>query len=132
MFGGLTFMVAGNMCCGVHHDDLILRLDRETVVADLNSPHARAWDFMKRPMKGIFPVSRRPLGRDGAQARADSTQQAVTVHRSSTGRPLCLFRSDSVALKHPSMLLPFRQKLESRRASTKGKVVTQLPRFVRP
>jgi len=30
MFGGLTFMVSGNMCCGVHKDDLILRLDRAT------------------------------------------------------------------------------------------------------
>jgi hypothetical protein len=27
MFGGLTFMVAGNMCCGVNRDDLIIRLD---------------------------------------------------------------------------------------------------------
>jgi TfoX N-terminal domain len=26
MFGGLTFMVAGHMCCGVHHDELIVRL----------------------------------------------------------------------------------------------------------
>src|SRR5260370_20555231 len=56
MFGGLTFMVAGNMCCGVNRDDLILRLDGKTVVGDLDSPHVRAWDFMKRPMKGIFAV----------------------------------------------------------------------------
>ena len=26
MFGGLTFMVAGDMCCGVRCDELILRL----------------------------------------------------------------------------------------------------------
>ena len=26
MFGGLTFMVAGHMCCGVNGDELILRL----------------------------------------------------------------------------------------------------------
>ena len=32
MFGGLTFMVAGNMCCGVNRSDLILRLDGKTVV----------------------------------------------------------------------------------------------------
>jgi TfoX/Sxy family transcriptional regulator of competence genes len=57
MFGGLTFMVAGNMCCGVHRDDLILRLDRATTVEDLKSPYARAWDFMKRPMPGMFAVS---------------------------------------------------------------------------
>jgi TfoX/Sxy family transcriptional regulator of competence genes len=56
MFGGLTFMVAGNMCCGVNREDLILRLDAATAVEDLDSPHARPWDFMKRPMRGIFAV----------------------------------------------------------------------------
>src|SRR5215469_6795653 len=57
MFGGLTFMVAGNMCCGVNRNDLIIRLDAETSVEDLHSPQVRAWDFMKRPMHGIFAVS---------------------------------------------------------------------------
>ncbi len=56
MFGGLTFMVGGNMCCGVNRDDLILRLDGKTAVEDLGSPDVRAWDFMKRPMKGMFAV----------------------------------------------------------------------------
>jgi len=57
MFGGLTFMVAGNMCCGVNRDDLIIRLDGGTMIEDLQSPQVRAWDFMKRPMRGIFAVS---------------------------------------------------------------------------
>ena len=57
MFGGLTFMVGGNMCCGVNRDDLIIRLDAGTAVEDLHSPQVRAWDFMKRPMRGIFAVS---------------------------------------------------------------------------
>src|SRR5579864_7824484 len=57
MFGGLTFMVAGNMCCGVNRDDLILRLDAETALEDLGSPYVRAWDFMKRPMPGMFAVN---------------------------------------------------------------------------
>jgi TfoX/Sxy family transcriptional regulator of competence genes len=57
MFGGLTFMVAGNMCCGVNRDDLIIRLDAKTTVEDLDSPYVRPWDLMKRPMRGIFAVS---------------------------------------------------------------------------
>jgi hypothetical protein len=57
MFGGLTFMVAGNMCCGVNRDDLIIRLDAGTALSDLRGPQARAWDFMKRPMPGMFAVS---------------------------------------------------------------------------
>ena len=56
MFGGVSFMVAGNMCCGVNRTDLILRLDGGTHAGDLGSPHARAWDFMTRPMKGMFAV----------------------------------------------------------------------------
>jgi TfoX/Sxy family transcriptional regulator of competence genes len=56
MFGGVTFMVAGNMCCGVNRNDLIIRLDGHIRAEDLGSPHVRPWDFMKRPMPGIFAV----------------------------------------------------------------------------
>jgi hypothetical protein len=57
MFGGVTFMVAGNMCCGVNRDDLIIHLDAGTALEQLNSPLVRLWDFMKRPMPGMFAVS---------------------------------------------------------------------------
>jgi hypothetical protein len=57
MFGGLTFMVAGNMCCGVNWKDLMIRLDPGTAVADLGSPEVRVCDFTKRPMRGMFTVS---------------------------------------------------------------------------
>jgi TfoX/Sxy family transcriptional regulator of competence genes len=56
MFGGVAFMVSGNMCCGVNQDDLIIRLDRDTSAEDLGSPHIRAWDLMRRPMPGMFAV----------------------------------------------------------------------------
>ncbi len=57
MFGGLTFMVAGNMCCGVNRNDLIIRVDGDTRAEELESPHVREWDFMKRPMRGMFAVA---------------------------------------------------------------------------
>jgi hypothetical protein len=57
MFGGLTFMLAGHMCCGVHSNELIIRLDAKTSVEDLNSPHVRPWDFMRRAMRGMFAVA---------------------------------------------------------------------------
>jgi TfoX/Sxy family transcriptional regulator of competence genes len=56
MFGGVSFMVAGNMCCGVYRNDLILRLDRDTTAEELQSPQVRPWDFMKGPMPGMFAV----------------------------------------------------------------------------
>jgi TfoX/Sxy family transcriptional regulator of competence genes len=56
MFGGLTFMVAGHMCCGVLKNDLIVRIepsDFETLVAQL---HVRPFDFTGRPMQNMVYV----------------------------------------------------------------------------
>lgn len=56
MFGGLTFMVAGKMCCGVIKDELMIRLSPAATLIELDSPHARACDFTRRPMPGFFIV----------------------------------------------------------------------------
>ena len=67
MFGGLAFMVSGNMCCGVNRDDLIIRLDKRITAEQLNSPHVRPWDFMpSRPMPGMFAVSGQGSADQGA------------------------------------------------------------------
>jgi TfoX/Sxy family transcriptional regulator of competence genes len=52
MFGGIGFMLDGNMCCGVHGDELILRLAEEDAAAALADPHGRPFDMTRRPMKG--------------------------------------------------------------------------------
>jgi TfoX/Sxy family transcriptional regulator of competence genes len=57
MFGGLTFMVAGHMCCGVNGNELILRLHPDDVAAALTRPHARATDFTGRTMRGFVTVA---------------------------------------------------------------------------
>ena len=57
MFGGLTFMVGGHMCCGVHGDELIVRLHRDDEDMALSRPHARAMDFTSRPMPGFVTVA---------------------------------------------------------------------------
>jgi hypothetical protein len=56
MFGGLTFMVNGKMCCGVIKDELMIRLSPATTLTELASPHARVCDFTRRPMAGFFIV----------------------------------------------------------------------------
>ena len=63
MFGGLTFMVAGHMCCGVNKDELIVRLDPADADAALSRPHARPMDLTGRPMRGFIAV--RPEGLKG-------------------------------------------------------------------
>jgi len=61
MFGGLSFMVAGQMCCGVLKDDLIVRIeptDSDTLVAQ---PHVRPFDFTGRPMQNMVYVENSAL-----------------------------------------------------------------------
>jgi TfoX/Sxy family transcriptional regulator of competence genes len=65
MFGGLTFMVGGNMCCGVNKDELIVRLDPDHEQDALARPHARQMDFTGRHMPGFVTVQ--PDGLDGEQ-----------------------------------------------------------------
>jgi TfoX/Sxy family transcriptional regulator of competence genes len=60
MFGGLTFMVRGHMCCGVQGDELILRLGPDGAGEALASQHARPMDFTGRPLAGFVSVSRTP------------------------------------------------------------------------
>src|SRR5881296_1005359 len=51
MFGGLCFLIHGNMCCGVLQDELVLRLDPKRAQALMSGPHTRPMDFTGRPMK---------------------------------------------------------------------------------
>jgi TfoX/Sxy family transcriptional regulator of competence genes len=63
MFGGLTFMVGGHMCCGVNGDELIVRLDPADEEQALARPHARPMDFTRRQMRGFVTVG--PSGLSG-------------------------------------------------------------------
>ena len=65
MFGGLTFMVSGRMCCGVNRDELIVRLDTDREEKALARAHARPIDFTGRPMRGFVTID--PSGRGGAR-----------------------------------------------------------------
>jgi TfoX/Sxy family transcriptional regulator of competence genes len=56
MFGGVAFMVRGNMCCGVIGDRLMLRVGPKGYETALSRPHAKAMDFTGRPMKGMVYV----------------------------------------------------------------------------
>jgi TfoX/Sxy family transcriptional regulator of competence genes len=67
MFGGLTFMVGGHMCCGVHGDELIVRLHPDDEGAALAHPHARPMDFTARPMRGFVTIA--PEGMKGPALR---------------------------------------------------------------
>jgi TfoX/Sxy family transcriptional regulator of competence genes len=58
MFGGIGFLIAGNMCCGVHRDDLIVRLEPDDAARLLETDEAaRPFDMTGRPMRGWLFVS---------------------------------------------------------------------------
>lgn len=60
MFGGLGFLIKGNMCCGVWRNDLILRVGREVCAELLGHPDVQAFDPAGRPMAGWLLV--KPAG----------------------------------------------------------------------
>ena len=57
MFGGLCFMVGGNMLGGVMGDEIIVRVGADSYEDALKIPHAREMDFTGRPMRGFVVVS---------------------------------------------------------------------------
>ena len=64
MFGGLAFLVAGNLACGIIGVDLLVRVSRDDYDATLARPHARPMDFTGRPMRGFVVVDAGALDED--------------------------------------------------------------------
>ncbi len=52
MFGGVGFLLNGNMLVGVWKDSLIVRLGPDEDDLALLEPHVREFDITGRPMKG--------------------------------------------------------------------------------
>ena len=60
MMGGLVFMVAGHMCCGVDRHGLMVRVGPDAHDEALVEPDASPMDLTGRPMHG-FVLIRGPL-----------------------------------------------------------------------
>lgn len=56
MFGGIAFMLGGNMCVGVVNDVLMVRVGADDYEAALAEPHARPMDFTGKPLTGFIYV----------------------------------------------------------------------------
>src|SRR3977135_934193 len=56
MFGGIAYMVAGSMCCGVVGNDLMVRVGAEHHDEAIGERHVRPMDFTGRPMRGMVYV----------------------------------------------------------------------------
>lgn len=56
MFGGMAYLINGNMCCGVLKDDLVVRVDPKEYETTLAMPNARPMDFTGRTIRGFVYV----------------------------------------------------------------------------
>jgi TfoX/Sxy family transcriptional regulator of competence genes len=75
MFGGLCFMINGNMFAGVMGNELMLRVGPERFEQALAQPGARPMDFSKRPMVGMVYVA--PPAFETESALSDWLGQAL-------------------------------------------------------
>ena len=64
MFGGIGFMLHGNMACSILNDDLIVRVGLEGYQDALNLPHTRIFDITGRVMKGWVMVASKGYASD--------------------------------------------------------------------
>jgi TfoX/Sxy family transcriptional regulator of competence genes len=75
MFGGLTFMVNGAMCCGITSEALVVRVGPAEYERALAEPHARPMDFTGRPLVGMVYVD--PPGYRTAPALSRWIQRGI-------------------------------------------------------
>jgi TfoX/Sxy family transcriptional regulator of competence genes len=66
MFGGLCFLIRGNMCCGVVGDRLMVRVGPDAYEEALSRPHASEMDFTGRPLRGMVYVTMEGLRSEAA------------------------------------------------------------------
>lgn len=90
MFGGLAFMLNGNMACGIMGSELIVRVGKENFDATITLPHARVFDMTGRPMRSFIHVAADGLATDEGLtewadrgiAYVDSMPPKLLSHRS--------------------------------------------------
>jgi len=64
MFGGVCFLLHGNMACGIINDDVIVRVGKAAYDSALALPHTRKFDITGKAMTGWVMVSPEGHGSD--------------------------------------------------------------------
>ena len=68
MFGGMAYILQGNMACGVIEDNLIVRVPKEEYADALGQPHVREMDYSGRSMRGWVVVGSGATGDEASLA----------------------------------------------------------------
>jgi hypothetical protein len=69
MFGGLCFMLNGNMLCGTYRDGGMYRVGKGNEAAALALPHVRPMTMTGRPMPGLVDVDRIAIDDDALRGK---------------------------------------------------------------
>jgi hypothetical protein len=69
MFGGIGWMLFGNMCVGVYKEWLIARVGEEAAGQILTNAHVKPMDITGKPMKGWTMIAPEGLEDDRDLAR---------------------------------------------------------------
>ena len=64
MFGGIGWLLNGNMCVGVYKDWLIARVGVDAEKNALSNPHTKPFDITGKPMKGWIMVGLEGIDKD--------------------------------------------------------------------
>jgi len=88
MFGGICFLIRGNMACGLANEDLMARVGPDRYERALGAPHARPMDFTGRPLTGYVYVA--PAGTKSSASLAKwvgwCTEFAATLPTKKTAK----------------------------------------------
>jgi hypothetical protein len=79
MFGGIGFMLGGNLAVGVLGPDLIVRVGPKDHDAMVKLPKARPFDYTGRPMKGWLYVAGKGITKPALERWMD---RGITFARS--------------------------------------------------
>ena len=66
MFGGLSFLRAGQMCCGIVGEKLVVRVLDTEMPSVLRRTHVRPMDFTGKPLRGFVYVAPEAIVTDEA------------------------------------------------------------------
>ena len=80
MFGGICFLINGNMACGILHDDIIIRVGADNYEESLRLPHTRIFDITGKPMRGWVLVSSE--GHESDEDLTEWVQKGIKYARS--------------------------------------------------
>jgi TfoX/Sxy family transcriptional regulator of competence genes len=79
MFGGICFLLFGNMVCGIIKDDLIVRVGAANYNEALRMPQTKKFDLTGKALTGWVMVL--PEALDSDEELNDWVQKAVTFVR---------------------------------------------------